>query len=139
MPDLFVDIHVVVPYSIGHCDIFDHNADHREQMLREWVGLAITDDTFMTAAVLLSTCRYMLLNQPGDPFFTSMALRYKQACLRSLRLEMESKPSHINVISVAKALALAVDEVRHALNIVSMPRPESRDAKLMYYFPGEFW
>ncbi|KAI3316642.1 hypothetical protein HD806DRAFT_517021 [Xylariaceae sp. AK1471] len=104
-------IQVVVPYSIGHCGLFDDNGDRRKQMLQEWVGLAITDDTFMTVAILLSTCRYILLDRPGDPFFTRMALRYKQICLRSLRLEIERKPSYVNVMSVAKALALAIDEV----------------------------
>ena len=116
MPDLIVDIQVVVPYTIGHCDLFDGDGDHRKQMLREWVGLAVTDDTFMTVAILLSTCRYMLLYQPGEPLFTRMALRYKQICLHSLRLEIESKPSSVNVMSVAKALALAVDEVRLLLS-----------------------
>ncbi len=55
----------------------------------EWVGLAITDDVFMTVAILLSTCRYVLLDRPSDPFFARMALRYKQICLRSLLLEIE--------------------------------------------------
>jgi hypothetical protein len=112
MPDLVVDVQVVMPYSIGHCQLFEYNADHRQQVLREWVGLAITDDTFMTVAVLLSTCRYILTGRPGDPLFTQMALRYKQICLRSLRLDIESKPSCVNVMTVAKALALAIDEVR---------------------------
>jgi hypothetical protein len=110
-----VDIQVVMPYSIGHCGLFDYNEDYRKQMLQEWVGLAITDDTFMTVAILLSTCRYILLDRPGDPLFTQMALRYKQICLHSLRLEIESKPSYVNVMSVAKALALAIDEVRQLL------------------------
>lgn len=112
MLKLIADIQVVMPYSIGHCDLFSHNGDHREQMLREWVGLAITDEAFMTVAILLSSCRYILRNRPGDPFFTQVALRYKQISLRSLRLEIESKPATVNVTSVAKALALAVDEVR---------------------------
>ena len=110
-----------MPYSIGHCDLFNHNGDHREQMLQEWVSLAVTDDTFMTVAILLSTCRYILADRPGDPYFTAIALRYKQICLRSLRLEIESRPSSVNVMSVAKALALAVDEVR--LGTLSMVWP----------------
>jgi antitoxin component HigA of HigAB toxin-antitoxin module len=81
-------------------------------MLQEWAGLAITDDTFMTVSILLSTCRYILMERPGDPFFTRMALQYKQVCLHSLRSEIGSKPSYVNVMSVAKALALAIDEVR---------------------------
>ncbi|KAH8896656.1 hypothetical protein GQ53DRAFT_818931 [Thozetella sp. PMI_491] len=112
MPDLIVDVQVVVPYSIGRCGLFDYNGDDRSQLLREWVGLAITDDIFMTVAILLSTCRYIILGRPDDPLYTQMALRYKQIGLRSLRLDIESKPSYVNIMSVAKALALAIDEVR---------------------------
>lgn len=106
------DIQVVMPYSIGHCGLFDIPGDHQSQMLREWVGLAITDDALMVAAILLSTCRYILYRRPDDPVFRRMALQYKQICLHTLRLEIGSKSSHVNATTVAKALALAVDEVR---------------------------
>lgn len=105
------DIQVIVPYSVGHCGLFDYPGDHRTQMLREWVGLAITDDALMVAAVLLSTCRYILLDQPDHPVFTRMALQYKQICLRTLRQEISTKSSPINAMTVAKAVALAIDEV----------------------------
>lgn len=81
-------------------------------MLREWVGLAITDDALMTAAVLLSTCRYILRERPNDPTFSRMALQYKQICLRTLRQEVDNISSTVTVMTVAKALALAVDDVR---------------------------
>ncbi|KAJ4248762.1 hypothetical protein NW762_012600 [Fusarium torreyae] len=110
--DLTADIQVIVPYSIGHCGLFDHGGDYRDQMLREWVNLAIADDTFMTVAILLSTCRYILKSQPGDQSYTQMALWYKQRCLHSMRLEIESKPPFVSVMTVAKALALMIDEVR---------------------------
>jgi len=100
-----------VPYSVGHCGLFDHPGDHRTQMLREWVGLAITDDALMVAAILLSTCRYILLDHPDHPVFTRMVLRYKQICLRTLRQEISTKSSPINAMTVAKAVALAIDEV----------------------------
>jgi len=105
------DIQVVVPFSVGHCGLFNQPGDHRTQMLREWVGLAITDDALMVAAVLLTTCRYILQNQPDHPVFTRMALQYKQICLRTLRQEISTKSSPINVMTVAKAVALAIDEV----------------------------
>jgi hypothetical protein len=105
------DIQVIVPYSIGHCGLFNSPGDHRTQMLREWVGLAITDDGLMVAAVLLSTCRYILRDQSDHPVFTRMALQYKQICLRTLRQEIGTKPSSINAMTVAKAVALAIDEV----------------------------
>jgi hypothetical protein len=111
MPDYVVDIRVVMPYSIGHCRLFRGEGDHRAQMLQEWVALAVIDDIFMTVAILLSTCRYILLDRPGDLYYTNLVLRYKQTCLRSLRQDIEKKPS-VDALSVAKALALAVDEVR---------------------------
>jgi hypothetical protein len=106
------DIQVVVPYMLGHCGLFEDPGDHRTQLLREWVSLAITDDALMVAAVLLSTCRYILLDQPDHPVFTRMALQYKQICLRTLREEIDTASSSINAMTVAKAVALALDEVR---------------------------
>lgn len=110
--NLITDIQVVVPFSIGHCGLFDYPGDHRAVMLREWVSLAITDDALMTAGILLSTCRYILLRRPDDPIFTRMVLQYKRICLRTLREEISSKSDLINATTVAKALALAIDEVR---------------------------
>jgi hypothetical protein len=100
-----------VPLSIGHCGLFDHPGDHRTEILREWVGLAINDNALMVAAVLLSTCRHILLTQPNHPVFTRMALQYKQICLRTLRQEISTTSSQINAMTVAKAVALAIDEV----------------------------
>ncbi|KAF4976003.1 hypothetical protein FDECE_18515 [Fusarium decemcellulare] len=117
-------IQVIVPYSIGHCGLFDHGGDYREQMLREWVCLAITDDTFMTVAILLSTCRYILQSRPDDQSYTRMALCYKQMCLRSMRLEIESKPPFVTVMTVAKALALMIDEVNYGENGVAQKHLE---------------
>ncbi|CAH0035307.1 unnamed protein product [Clonostachys rhizophaga] len=112
-------IQVVMPYSIGHCGLFDYDGDHQSQMLREWVGLAVNDDIFMTVAILLSTCRYVLHDRPSDPTYMRMVLCYKQICLRSLRLEIESTPICVNAMSVAKALALAIDEVNSGEQIIA--------------------
>ncbi|KAI0447480.1 hypothetical protein F4803DRAFT_574686 [Xylaria telfairii] len=104
-------VHVIVPFTIGHCGLFDYPGDHKTQLLREWVGLAITDDALMIAAVLLSTCRYILHVQPGNLIFVQLALQYKQICLGTLRQEMSNTSTPVNTMTVAKALALAVDEV----------------------------
>lgn len=112
---LVTDIHVIVPFTIGHCGLFDYPGDHKTQLLREWVGLAVTDDAFMIAAVLLSTCRYILLVQPDNPTFVQLALQYKQTCLHILRQEIhDASSSTVNIMTVAKAIALAVDEVMPA-------------------------
>ncbi|GAB1311917.1 hypothetical protein MFIFM68171_02127 [Madurella fahalii] len=104
-------IHVIVPFTVGHCGLFDHLGDNKTQMLREWVGLAITDDTLMIAAILLSTCRYILQVQPGNLIIEQLALEYKQTCLQTLRQEMNNTSTPVSIMTVAKALALAVDEV----------------------------
>jgi hypothetical protein len=71
----------------------------------------------MTAAVLLSTCRYIIQQvQPdNNPVFVRLALQYKQTCLETLRQEVNNNTSAggvVSVMTVAKAIALAVDEVR---------------------------
>ncbi|KAK0648648.1 hypothetical protein B0T16DRAFT_491403 [Cercophora newfieldiana] len=105
-------VRVIVPFTIGHCGLFDsHPEDHKTQLLREWVGLPITDDTLMVAAVLLSTCRYILKTQPYNLSVAQLALQYKQLCLQALREEMNNLLAPVSVMTVAKALALALDEV----------------------------
>ncbi|KAI1302209.1 hypothetical protein F5Y03DRAFT_362042 [Xylaria venustula] len=104
-------VHVIVPCTIGHCGIFDYPGDHKTQLLREWVGLAITDDAFMIAAILLSTCRYILRGQPGNLIFVQLALQYKQVCIETLRQEISNTSVSVNTMTVAKAIALALDEV----------------------------
>lgn len=110
--DTATDIKVVMPFSIGHCKLFNGPGDHRAQMLQEWVGLAITDDAFMAAGILLSTCRYILARHPNRLVFTTMLLQYKSTCIEALRHEVSDNLSQIKVTTVAKALALAIDEVR---------------------------
>jgi hypothetical protein len=80
-------------------------------VLRDWVGLAITDDSLMAASILLSGCRYKLSQEPDDPLLPYMALQYKKVCLSSLRNEVSSASSQIKPTTVAKVIALAIDEV----------------------------
>lgn len=108
---LVTDVHVIVPFTVGHCGLFDDPGDSKTQLLREWVGLAIADDALMIAAVLLSTCRYILQTQPGNRIFVQLALQYKQICLETLRREMSNASAPVSIMTVAKALALALDEV----------------------------
>jgi hypothetical protein len=65
----------------------------------------------MVAAVLLSTCRYILQAQPGNAVIVQMALQYKQICLRKLREETSNPLAPVNIMTVAKAIALVLDEV----------------------------
>jgi hypothetical protein len=105
-----------VPFTISHCGLFDRPGDHETQLLGEWVSLAITDDALMAAAILLSTCRYLLRVQPGNLIIAQLALQYKHRCLRTLRHEMNNLSAPISAMTVAKALALALDEVMSFLS-----------------------
>lgn len=102
---------MIVPFTVGHCGLFDYPGDHKTQLLREWVGLAIADEALMIAAILLSTCRYILQVQPGNLIFVQLALQYKQICLQTIRQEIDSSSNPVKVMTVAKAIALAVDDV----------------------------
>jgi hypothetical protein len=115
---MVADVHVIVPLTTGHCSLFDYPGDHKTQLLREWVGLAVADDTLMVAAVLLSTCRYILqFQQPDNLVFARLALQYKQICLQTLRQDVVNmdidncSAAPVSTMTVAKALALALDEV----------------------------
>ncbi|EPE26569.1 hypothetical protein GLAREA_02482 [Glarea lozoyensis ATCC 20868] len=127
-------IKVVVPFSIGHCSLFDYPGDHQAQMLRDWVGLAIADDTLMVVAVLLSSCRYILQDQPDHPVFTRMALQYKQICLRTLLYQIRAESSSINAMTVAKVVALAIDEVQSGE--LGIARKHLQGAFAMIHFAG---
>lgn len=65
----------------------------------------------MVAAVLLSTCRYILQAQPDNLIIVQLALEYKQICLRKLWQEMSNPSAPVNIMTVAKSLALVLDEV----------------------------
>lgn len=100
-----------MPAAIGHCGLWTDFGDYQQEVLREWVSLAVSDPIFMTVAILLKTCRYILRNRPGDPVLTQRVLQYKQICLYSLRTELESTSYRVTNLTVAKALAFTIDEV----------------------------
>jgi hypothetical protein len=77
----------------------------------------------MVAMVLLGTCRYLLRAQPGNLALGRLALQYKQACIQTLRQEISKTNNAINLMTVAKALALALDEVAITLEtLFSRPK-----------------
>ena len=92
--------------------MFETPGDHRQRILRDWVGLAMTDNDLLDVAVLLSACRSVLRSRPGDPILIQTGLLYKQRGLQSLRQEIRSISSSLGILTVAKALALTIDEVR---------------------------
>jgi hypothetical protein len=121
------DVNVIVPFTIGHCGLFEDTEEHKFQLLRDWVGLAVTDGVLMVAAVLLSSCRYILKIQPDNIHIGRLALQYKQTSLQTLRADMTDKSAPFHLATIAKALALAIDEVWFALKI-AWPFIELRQA-----------
>lgn len=97
-----------MPSGVTHCGLFGSKQDHLQALLRDWIGLGVADRDFLDAGVLLSACQTILRNNPDDPVLTSMALQYKQNGLRSLR---EALGGPVNALTVALALAMAMDEV----------------------------
>ena len=101
MSDTFADVQVVIPFTIGHCGLFDYPGDHEKKLLREWVALAITDHAFMTAVILLGSCRHILKDRTYDPTFTRMVLHYEQVCLHTLRQEVDGMSSSSVTLGVS--------------------------------------
>lgn len=112
------DVNVIVPFTIGHCGLFEDTEEHKFQLLRDWVGLAVTDGVLMVAAILLSSCRYILKMQPENIHIGRLALQYKQTSLQTLRADMTDNSAPFHLATIAKALALAIDEVCFALMIL---------------------
>lgn len=100
-----------MPQSVAHCKLFDYPHDHKEQILQEWVGLAITNKNLLDSAVLLTACRSVLHSKPDDRKLTQLALRYKQRGLEWLRQAVAAAAPSINVVTIAMSFAMAFDEV----------------------------
>ncbi|KAH8174422.1 hypothetical protein LIA77_05841 [Sarocladium implicatum] len=105
-------VHVVMPSAIGHCGLYLSDTEQgRIEILKEWVSLAVGDPTFMVLAILLKTCRYILRTRPDDPVIKQMILHYKQICLQAVRDELQRPSYQVTLLSIAKSLAFAIDEV----------------------------
>lgn len=95
--------------------MFDYPHDYMAQILREWVGLAMTNKNLLDSAILLKACRDILHSKPDDNNLTQLALKYKQIGLEWLRYAVTGVAPSINVVTVAMSLALALDEVSSAV------------------------
>jgi hypothetical protein len=98
----------MVPNCLTKCGLFKTKEDHLRALLRDWVGLGITNKDFLDASVLLSACQTILKDNPDDADLTQMALEYKQNGIRTLRQALSGP---VQATTVALALALAMDEV----------------------------
>lgn len=112
----------VVPLFYTHCPSYNGNIKSVDQseVLQDWVGLATTDSDLLNA-IFLGACRDILLRRSHDQHLMQKALKYKQHCLEVLRKAL-APPSKMNNLTVAKAIAMVLDDV-------SIPRNDSPELK----------
>lgn len=93
-----------------NCNPFNRSREQQIDLNREWLHLAVTDKDLLDVGILLSACRSVLSRRPGDAALVQLTIRYKQSGLRTLRQAIDG--TLLSITDVAKAFALAVDEVR---------------------------
>ncbi|KAI1070692.1 hypothetical protein LB507_006647 [Fusarium sp. FIESC RH6] len=96
---------VTVPYKVTYCDLL------RDQILRDWVGLALNNENLLDSAIFLSASQDLLRADPTNPTLKTMTLSYKQKGLCTLRRALCSSEEAYNLARIAQALALAFSEV----------------------------
>lgn len=84
--------------------------DHVGHVMRDWVGLAITDSDFLCSIILLGACRHIVSNNPNSGLMQA-ALQYKYNGLKALRHAVSGTSPTLSAVTIAKACAMALDEV----------------------------
>jgi hypothetical protein len=99
-----------VPETVKQCRLFEYIPGHEAQVMRDWVGLALTDRDLLCTCVLLSACRHILRSNPNLSLAQTV-LQYKQRGLRSLRNAISGALPTVSPLTIAHACAMALDEV----------------------------
>lgn len=94
-----------MPYKVLYCNLLE------DQILKDWVGLAMVDENLLESAIFLSASQELLRVCPNNPMLKRMTLEYKQKGLCTLRKAVSSSEQIFSLANVAQALALAFDEV----------------------------
>ncbi|KIL88231.1 hypothetical protein FAVG1_08310 [Fusarium avenaceum] len=105
-------VSVSVPYKVLCCSLLE------DQILKDWVGLAMIDENLLESAIFLSASQELLCACPDNPALKKMTLEYRQKGLCTLRKALSSSEQVFSLVNVAQALALAFDEVittRHSM------------------------
>ncbi|KAF5974843.1 hypothetical protein FCOIX_8034 [Fusarium coicis] len=111
-------IRVVVPYNVKTCRLFDQMNDHVGHVMRDWVGLAITDSDLLCSIILLGACRHIVSNNPNSGLMQA-ALQYKYNGLKALRHAVSGASPTLSTVTIAKACAMALDEVSYGEAVVA--------------------
>jgi hypothetical protein len=108
------DVRVVVPHNVKTCRLFNQMKDHEAKVMRDWVGLAITDSDLLCSIIFLGACRHILISNPKSGL-TQVALQYKYNGLKALRHAVSGASPTVSELTIAKACAMALDEVSFVL------------------------
>ncbi|KAF5678196.1 hypothetical protein FDENT_9000 [Fusarium denticulatum] len=111
-------IRVVVPYNVKTCRLFNKMNDHEGHVMRDWVGLAITDSDLLCSIILLGACRHILTNNPSSGLMPA-ALQYKYNGIKALRHAVSGASPAVSALTIAKACAMALDEVNFGEPVVA--------------------
>ncbi|KAH7200972.1 hypothetical protein BKA60DRAFT_612593 [Fusarium oxysporum] len=112
-------IRVVVPHNVKTCRLFNQMNDHEGRVMRDWVGLAITDSDLLCSIILLGACRHILISNPKSGL-TQVALQYKYNGLKALRHAVSGASPTVNALTIAKACAMALDEMEYDRQHISV-------------------
>lgn len=100
---------MIIPDSIVRCrGALPHHFNYREQVLQDWVGLAVTDNDLLETGILLDSCESILKSNANNLEITHLILQYKTRGLQALQQAL-NKPT--SSTTIALALALAMNEV----------------------------
>ncbi|KAI3579953.1 hypothetical protein IWW34DRAFT_819170 [Fusarium oxysporum f. sp. albedinis] len=102
-------VRVVVPHNVKTCRLFNQMKDHEAKVMRDWVGLAITDSDLLCSIIFLGACRHILISNPKSGL-TQVALQYKYNGLKALRHAVSGASPTVSELTIAKACAMALDE-----------------------------
>ncbi len=97
-----------------HCSKLREPLEYLKRMAEEWVSLALSD-VGLLSGLLLAACRHLSLqSHRQEQYYLRPATQYKLACVQALNRAISVEGSSaISDATVAKAMVLAYDEVRH--------------------------
>ncbi|KAH6951962.1 hypothetical protein DER45DRAFT_636229 [Fusarium avenaceum] len=104
LQSIWDDVSVSVPYKVLCCSLLE------DQILKDWVGLAMIDENLLESAIFLSASQELLCACPDNPVLKKMTLEYRQKSLCTLRKALSSSEQVFSLVNIAQALALAFDE-----------------------------
>lgn len=119
---LDLDVTTVAPYPTPDCTVIIPADTYAYQVTTQWVPFAIADQCLLNG-LLLQICRKFaaLQGHAQAKYYEGLALKYKIACIRSLRPLVSSGATPPSDTLIAGSLFLALDEVRDVCTSLIRP------------------